>query len=94
MDTGKPNFSEGAGVVCSLASLAARERVVPLSEEEEVEVEYPERSRKSVTRKYFPGDDDSAPWPWDRGQKEGTAAWIAFREVCSPGFMEGLVCER
>ena len=73
--------------MCNLASFVARERFVPLSEEEEVE--YPERSRKSVTRKYLPGDADNAPWPWDCGQKEGTAAWIAFREVCSPGSREG-----
>jgi hypothetical protein len=69
----------GAGVVWSLASLAARERPVPPAADEL-------RSRKSVARKNLPGER-RAPWACERGTRwrEGSAAWRAFREVCSPG---------
>jgi len=67
----------GAGVVCSLASLAARLWPEPPAAEEP-------RSRKSVARKNFPGDELRAPWAWDLGQKLGTASWMALRDACSP----------
>ena len=42
-----------------------------------------ERSRKSVARKNLV--EERGPWAYERGQREGTAAWRAFREACSPG---------
>ena len=61
--TGNPNFGVdspgggGAGVVCSFASLAAREGV-EVDEEEENRLE---RSTKSVTRKCVEGESASLP---------------------------------
>ena len=70
----------GAGVVCSLASLEARERPVPGAAEEV-------RSRKSVARKNLPGEERRAPWAWERGTRcrVGAAVCRAEREKCSPG---------
>ena len=70
-------------MVCSLASLAARERLLldERSEEEE------DRSSHSVTRKYVPGSSSSSPCPRAAGQSEGTTVWIALREAYSPANM-------
>jgi hypothetical protein len=63
--TGNPNFGVdspgggGAGVVCSLASLAARDG----AEVEEAEENRLDRSTKSVTRKCVEGESASLPWP-------------------------------
>lgn len=92
--TGKPNMGFekplgiGAGVVCRAASLAARERPVPVvvEEEEEDEEEEARRSRKSVARKNLVGEERRGPWAWERGVRWrlGVAAWRALREACSP----------
>jgi hypothetical protein len=52
----------------------------------ETEVVWLERLRKSVARKW---PVLVGPWAYDRGQKVGTMAWIALRDMCSP-----MVCER
>jgi len=83
--TGKPKTGcvepggGGAGVVWRVASFAARERPEPFSE-------VGERSRKSVTRK-DPVVSEREPWAKLAGQREGTAAWMALSEVCSPSNM-------
>lgn len=65
---GKPNLGVdspgggGAGVVCSFASLAAREGVFGELEEE---LRRLDRSRKSVTRKDFEDESENLPWPKD-----------------------------
>lgn len=64
MVTGNPNFGAdfpgggGAGVVCSFASLEARDGA-----DEEPEENRLERSTKSVTRKCVEGESESLPWP-------------------------------
>lgn len=74
----------GAGVVCSFASLAARERPVPFPGGEEDEEEE-EKSKKSVTRKNFSGEERRAPCACERGQRcrEGRVVERAEREACS-----------
>src|SRR6187549_893530 len=67
----------GAGVVWRAASLAASVSPEPLGD-------VAPRSRKSVARKNFPGEEVRGPWACDFGQKFGTAALIALREACSP----------
>lgn len=92
--TGKPNCGfvypggVGAGVVCRVASLVARD--IPecccccfwVSAVDDDESERDDISRKSVTRKAFPSSD--TPVAREAGQREGTTAWMAFREACSP----------
>jgi hypothetical protein len=84
----EPPLGIGAGVVCSVASLAARERPVPGAAEEL-------RSRKSVARKNLPGEERRGPWAWEQGTRfrAGAAEWRALREKCSPrgGVNLGLV---
>ena len=93
--TGNPNCGVvqfgggGAGVVCRVASLVARERPELESEPEalvELVERVGERSRKSVTRKE-PGLSDREPWARLAGQRVGTMSWMALREVCSPANM-------
>jgi len=70
----------GADVECNFASFWASDWPEPLDALlEEVE----ERFRKSVARKY-PLLSERGPWAYDLGHNEGTAEWIAFRDVCSP----------
>ena len=96
MVTGKPKCGVwypggvGAGVVCRMASLAARD--IPecgcfcdspaddVDDEEERDLD--DMSRKSVTRKALPSS--VTPVAREAGQREGTTAWMAFREACSP----------
>jgi hypothetical protein len=90
--TGKPNCGAvwpggiGAGVVCSLASFCARLRPLPVPGEDFLEEE---RSRNSVARKYasLPPLLSSLPQARERGQRDGTTAWMALREACSPANM-------
>lgn len=78
----------GAGVVCSRASFCAKLRPLLFSL---LLVERVLWSRNSVTRKE-PGEFESLPWARLRGQREGTALWIALRDSCSPlwGFYIGV----
>ncbi len=65
-------------MVWSFASFWAREGV--LGEDGEWV-----RWRNSVTRKDVDGSEVKWPQPKLLGQREGTTAWMALREACSPG---------
>ena len=47
-------------------------------------------SRKSRMRKEVDGEDSRVPEPIGRGQKPGTALYIASREVCSPAMAQSV----
>lgn len=96
--TGKPNTGfeypagTGAGVVCSLASLAASDMPddSPSCPTEMTLAEGAPRvlkSRNSVTRNEASGSLLSGPCAKLAGQSEGTTAWMAVREACSPANM-------
>lgn len=92
MVTGKPKCGVwypggvGAGVVCRVASLAARDMpeccCCASAADDEEERDLDDMSRKSVTRKAFPSS--VTPVAREAGQREGTTLWMAFREACSP----------
>lgn len=74
-------------MVCRVASLVARD--IPecccfwdSAADDDDERDFDDMSRKSVMRKAFPSSD--TPVAREAGQREGTTAWMAFRDSCSP----------